>query len=239
MRKQHINNAVCVLTGCDRTCVGREGKRKYKFTTLFRTPIIMPTFEIPAGPPVSENTCIAKREARPEDPATTTQRGSITYNCTKGGMTCEWDNDTVFLAWRATEEHEKGIELIASELKHSSSLIWRERRVFRCSCECSGGKWDYECTTQSDRKVKSKKTGCQCCLIIKKYPHTEKVLGKYNEEHDHMIGDPNLRFTKLSAKTKKLVMNMVRLGIDANIIVRGNYVFHFQADGNSIGKACM
>jgi len=35
MRKQHVNNAVCVLTGCDRMCVGREGKRKYKFTTLF------------------------------------------------------------------------------------------------------------------------------------------------------------------------------------------------------------
>jgi len=110
--------------------------------------------------------------------------------------------------------------------------------VFRCSREHLGGKWDYERTTQLDRKIKTKKTGCQCCLIIKKYPHTKKILGKYNEEHDHMIGDPNLQFTKLSAKTKKLVMNMVRLGIDANIIVRGNYVFHFQADGNSIGKAC-
>jgi len=199
----------------------------------------MPTFEIPAGPPVSENTRVAKREARPEDPATTTQRGSITYDRTKGGMTCEWDNNTTFLAWHAMEERKKGIELIASELKHSSSLIWQERRVFRCLREHSGGKWDYECTTQSDRKVKSKKTGCQCCLIIKKYPHTEKILGKYNEEHDHMIGDPNLQFTKLSAETKKLVMNMVHLGIDANIIIRGNYTFHFLADGNSIGKVCM
>ena len=191
-------------------------------------------FDIPTGPPMSENSRVAKREVCPEDPATTTQHRSITYDHMKGGMTREWDNDAAFLAWRTTEESEKGIELNVSGVEHSDSLIWRERRVFRCSHERSGGKWNYVCTTQSGCKIKSKKTGCRCCLTIKKYPHTETILGKYKEEHDHTIGDPNLRFTRLSDETKTLVMDMVHLGIDANIIVRVaiTYSFHFRADGS-------
>src|SRR6266404_9875346 len=91
----------------------------------------MPTFEIPAGPPVSKNTHVAKQEACPEDPATTMQRGSITYNHTKGGMTCEWDNDAAFLAWHATEECEKGM----SSLQVSSSI---QVHSFGGSDVCSG-----------------------------------------------------------------------------------------------------
>ncbi len=32
---------------------------------------------------------------------------------------------------------------------------------------------------------------CQCCLAIKLYPHMETVLGKYEGQHNHMLGDDN------------------------------------------------
>jgi hypothetical protein len=36
------------------------------------------------------------------------------------------------------------------------------------------------------------KTGCQCCLIVKMYPQTETILGKYDGQHNHLLGDENL-----------------------------------------------
>ena len=56
------------------------------------------------------------------------------------------------------------------------------------------------------------------------YPHTDKILGKYDEEHDHTIGDDNLRFTRLSDTTKELIMELARTGVHTKAIVRGHYV---------------
>ena len=61
-------------------------------------------------------------------------------------------------------------------------------------------------------------------LTIKMYLHTDKILGKYDEEHDHMIGDDNLRFTRLSDTTEELVMELARAGVHAKAIVCGHYI---------------
>ena len=64
-----------------------------------------------------------------------------------------------------------------------------------------------------------KKTGCQCCLTIKRYPHTETILGRYEDRHNHALGDNNLRFIRLSHKIRNLVMDMVYIGIESKAIV--------------------
>ena len=197
----------------------------------------MPTFDIPTGPSISENKLaysVHKRKARH---AEAPKRGSFTYDREKGGMTWEWVDANAFLAWLATEENEKSIELVVSKVIQSDSPIWRERRNYRCAREYTGGKMDRQRITQSERTIPSKKTGCRCRLTIKMYPHTDIILGKYDEEHDHTIGDDNLRFTRLSDATRELVMQLARAGVHTKAIVRGDYVAYFSADGY-LAKTC-
>ena len=68
-------------------------------------------------------------------------------------------------------------------------------------CEYTGGKSDYQNKHgKQERKFPSKKTGCQCRLTIKCYPGTDVILGKYKDEHDHLLSDENLRFLQPSAR---------------------------------------
>ena len=187
----------------------------------------MRTFEIPTGPSVSENKLTYSSQKQKARCTPAPKRGSITYDRKKGGMTREWADHDEFLAWLAAEQTEKAIELIVNQTEKSEGPIWRERRVYRCGREYSGGKSTYQKINQWERTIPSKKTGCRCRLTIKRYPGVETVLGKYVDEHDHALGDDNLRFTKLSERTKALVMEMVRTGIDSQAIVRVYFLFCF------------
>ncbi|KAI9437107.1 hypothetical protein BJY52DRAFT_1196649 [Lactarius psammicola] len=122
--------------------------------------------------------------------------GSITYDHKRGEMTLEWANEDEFLVWLAAKEHEKTIKLI----------------------EFSGGKPKRENTHQWDWKIPSMKTGCQCHLIVKQYPHTETILGKYEGQHNHALGDENLRFLRLSDNIWNLVMDTIHAGTDPKAI---------------------
>jgi hypothetical protein len=188
----------------------------------------MPTFEIAVGPPITENRStfrtpgIDRRQI--EDPATTARYGSITHDRKRGKMTMEWANEGEFLAWLAAEESDKSIELIVSHTAHSDSPLWRARRILKCSREWTGGqpaqnKSAATASSRQNRKIPSKKTGCRCCLTIKLYRHTETILGKYENEHNHPLGDENLRFTRLSDMTRDLVMDMVHMRIEPKAIM--------------------
>ncbi|KAH9009639.1 hypothetical protein EDB84DRAFT_1245003, partial [Lactarius hengduanensis] len=140
----------------------------------------------------------------PKTPATSHRYGSITHDRKRGKMTLEWANEEDFLAWLAAEESDQTIELIVSHVAHSDSPLWRARRILKCSREWTGGHSKSGATAPEgrERKIPSKKTGCRCRLTIKLYRHTETILGKYENEHDHPLGDENLRFTWLSDKTR-------------------------------------
>ena len=196
----------------------------------FPKPPTMATLEIPTGPPISKNNTasrVQRRKARrAEVPIKKKpQYGSYEYDCEKGKMTYEWGNEAEFGEWLAAEESKNSIELVVSQVFRSDSPVWRERRVLRCAREYTGGKQARENTGPSERKIPSKKTGCRCCLTIKRYPDTEKIRGRYEDQHDHEIGEENLRFTRLTDTTKDLVMDMVHMGIDPKAIVRGNSIF--------------
>ena len=55
--------------------------------------------------------------------------------------------------------------------------------------------------------------------MIKQYHETDFILGKYKDMHNHMLGDDNLWFTRLSGKTRNIVMDMVHIGIESKAIV--------------------
>lgn len=192
--------------------------------------ITMPTFDIAVGPSVAENLRtyrtpkIDRRQT--EDPATTLRCGSITHDRKRGNMPLEWSNEEDFRTWLAAEESEHAIELIVSHTAHSDSPLWRERRILKCAREWTGGRPvqnqsgpEAKDVRIQERKIPSKKTGCRCQLTIKFYRHTPTILGKYKTTHDHPLGDQNLRFTRLTDRTRDLVMEMVYMGIDSKVIV--------------------
>lgn len=186
-----------------------------------------PTLDIAVGSSIADNLSVYRKRKRAanrrltDDPATTQAYGSITYDRTRGKMPLEWSNEEEFGAWLAAEESERAVELIVSNVAHSDSPNWRERRILRCSREWTGGRLaqNESGTTERNRKIPSKKTGCRCRLTIKFYRHTETILGKYENDHDHPLGDENLQFTRLSEKTRDMVMELVHVGIDAKAIV--------------------
>ena len=184
----------------------------------------MPTFDIPTGPSITENKLAYSTQKRKAPRAAALECGSITYDREKGGLTREWADDNAFFTWLTAEQDEKSIQLIVSQVERSDGPIWWERCVYRCSREHSGGKSKYQKIHQWERAIPSKKTGCRCRLTIKRYPSIDTILGKY-EEHDHALGDDNLRFTRLSDATKALVMEMLRTGIDPQAIVRRYFCF--------------
>ena len=120
-------------------------------------------------------------------------------------MEQEWENEESFLAWLAAEEAKHSIELIVSNVGCSDSLFWWERRILKCLQEYTGGWPDQQSRSSApeerNRKILSKKTGCRCRLTLKFYQHMEIILRKYESEHDHPLGDNNLRFTQLTDRT--------------------------------------
>ena len=194
----------------------------------------MPTFDIPTGPTVTQGNLaynVLREEARrAKRRITTPWKGSLAYDRDKAGMTYKGDDNDAFLVWLAAEESAKFIELVVSQIEYSNSPEWRERRVLRCSREFTGGTSDYQNKHQWERKISSKKTGCQCSLTIKRYPQTDVILGKYQDEHDHPLGDDNLRFLRLSGKIRNLVMDMVYIGIDSKAVVSHSGAVHSRAN---------
>ena len=98
----------------------------------------MPTFEIPTVPTNTQNDHaynVRREEARhSECHIMKPQRGSMTYDCKKGGMTLKWANEGEFRAWLAAEESGNTIELIVSQIEQLDSPLWQERCIFWCSC---------------------------------------------------------------------------------------------------------
>ena len=183
----------------------------------------MPTFNIPTIPTISQISLAynaPKEEARRTKRCNTMpRRGTMMYDREKGGMTLEWAIEGEFLAWLAAEESEKTIELVVSKIERSDSPNWREKCVLCCSREFTGGKLFYQKRHQWDRKIPSKKTGCPCCLMTKQYHGTDFILGKYEDMHNHTLGNDNLQFTRLSVKTRNIVIDMVHTGIESKAIV--------------------
>ena len=134
-------------------------------------------------------------------------------------MPLEWKNEHNFLVWLTTKEHENAIKFIVSVTEGLDSLNWWVQRTYRCSWEFSGGKKDCGTKTQCDCKIPLMKTGCQSHLIIKQYPGTEVIHGKYDDHHNHELGDENLCFLKLSHDIRSMVMDMTHEGTDPKVIV--------------------
>jgi hypothetical protein len=174
--------------------------------------------EMTAGP--SAPPAVLRLDLRADDPATSRKPGSFNYDRDSGQYPLEWANITEFDAWRRTEELANSIELIGSTVAHGGPL-WSKRRFYVCSRQLSGGKSKYQ-KKHPERftKIGSKKTGCDCKVVIKHYPHTPIILGRYEDEHNHEVGLANIAYMRMSQAARVQIRNMLEMKIDPKEIVR-------------------
>ncbi|KAI0246056.1 hypothetical protein BJV78DRAFT_1136127 [Lactifluus subvellereus] len=89
-----------------------------------------------------------------------------------------------------------------------------------CSRQPSGGRSKYQKKHPEWRcKVDSKKSGCDCRIVIKLYHHTPTILGRYEEEHSHKVGLANLAYMRMSHVAREEIRSMLELKIDCREIV--------------------
>jgi FAR1 DNA-binding domain len=101
------------------------------------------------------------------------------------------------------------------------NTLWTEKRYYVCSRGLSGGASKYQKKhPERQRKIESKKTGCRCKLLIKLYPHTSTILGRYQDEHNHEVGIANIAYMRMSHAARERIKSMLEQKIDPREIVR-------------------
>ncbi|KAE9395218.1 hypothetical protein BT96DRAFT_789101, partial [Gymnopus androsaceus JB14] len=109
-----------------------------------------------------------------------------------------WDSLDSAHRWLKREMAEKTIELRRKDFtrNRNESPVWLEKSIYICAWNGTGGIKKEE-KMQRNYKVGTKriKGGCQCCLTMKTYPETSKVLGLYKVEHTHELGNANICYT--------------------------------------------
>jgi hypothetical protein len=155
-----------------------------------------------------------------DTPATSRRVGSFTHDQESRIYTLQWEDLSAFHAWRREEELTHSIELIASSTV-SGGRLWLQKRVYVCARQLSGGPNKYKKKfSHRFRKIGTKKTGCRCRIVIKRYHHTPTVLGRYVSGHDHDIGVGNIAYMRLSRTARETVKTMLIQQIDRRAIVR-------------------
>ena len=150
-------------------------------------------------------------------PATSRRQGSFNWD-RENGYILKWADLAKFESWRQEEECIYSIELIASSTK-AQGCLWSQRQLFVCGQERSGGGTYTKKHPNWERKIETKKSGCRCQVIIKSYPHTPTILGRYLAEHDHKIGSANIAYTHLSGIAQERIKIMLIQKIDRCAIV--------------------
>ena len=150
--------------------------------------------------------------------ATSRSQGSFNWDREEGGFTLEWKDLAEFEMWRRDEERIYSIELTASSTRAGGDL-WSRRQLFVCGRERSGGGTYVKQHPEWERKIETRKTGCRCQVLIKSYPHTPTILGRYTAEHDHEIGSANIAYTRLSGIARERIKTMLTQRIDRKEIV--------------------
>ena len=168
---------------------------------------------------------LQSRRQNPVDPATSRQRGSITWD-REHGFDLEWDSPEDFHKWRESEQRAHGVELRLSHTRRpqgsTKNAVFSGSRLFVCARQGTGGIKEYRRKTNRESHQDSKRIegGCPCSVLIKIYPHTGTILGRYTPDHSHPTGKDNLRYVRIRVPTLEQIMGLIRLGLSDREIVR-------------------
>ena len=164
-----------------------------------------------------------------EDLATSRKKGSF-YSDKKGKYyTLEWPSFAEFNTWCWAEELGNSIELRKSSI-WTGGALWTLRRLFRCGRHDNGSNKS-NITNSKRKQVESKKIGCPCHIVIKVYPHTSTILGRYVKEHNHELRRANIKHTDVSNETREQVKTLLECKVDRWQIMSKPYLVH---DGSTV-----
>jgi hypothetical protein len=178
---------------------------------------------VESGSPPLEYRAEARVGAVPvQDPATSTGRGS--FNSDRNhGYPHEWPTMEAFQEWRRSEERAHTIELRVAKVEYGAETLgrtlWTKKHVYRCARQRIRQKADQKKHPERQQKVLRKGTGCRCQIVIKSYPHTPIVLGRYLTDHNHELGADNMIYTRLSDGSRQQIKSMLIQKVDAGEIV--------------------
>jgi hypothetical protein len=131
-----------------------------------------------------------------------------------------WDSFRDFEVWLANEQQTHAIELRLVNT-YMNSLQYDRQLRYVCSRGGTGGKKSYlKLHPEWNCKIENKRTDCQCSLLVKQYPARSTVLGAYNSDHNHELGNANLPFVRISKETREYIAGLLRLKVSAEHIVR-------------------
>jgi hypothetical protein len=192
------------------------------------------TLSRPSAPPMELPERSTLAECPPEEPsksvetpANSTRSGSFYYDRVRSRYLMEWAGPAEFEAWHREEELAYSIELIASKTVHRGGL-WTLKRVYICFRQLSEGRSKYQKKhLDQHRKIQNKKTECWCSIIIKFYPHTTAILGRYASKHNHEIGLANIAYTWMSRVAREKIKYKLAQKIDPRKIVHTCTNFNF------------
>ena len=152
----------------------------------------------------------------------TTYYGDYTSDLTKGRYNKQWDSLIDMEIWLRKEQEMKFIEMrLKDMLQGTVGEGWMQKLVYVCSHQGTGGKKKYKIkkSMHTERKVPSKRSGYKGHLTIKSYPNMEHVLGVYEEDYSHVLGEMNARFMRLSTETRVQIAEALCTGITHKQIV--------------------
>jgi len=159
--------------------------------------------------------------ANPPDSAATSRAVSSFLSDQESGIyPLEWEDLSAFHTWRREEELAHSIELIASS-SVSGGRSYLQKRVYVCTRQLSGSPNKFKKKfPHRFQKIGTKKTGCRCQIVIKRFHHTPAVLGRYVNEHDHDLSSGNIAYMCLSRTAQETIKAMLIQQIDRRAIVR-------------------
>ncbi|KAJ7511851.1 hypothetical protein B0H11DRAFT_1700081 [Mycena galericulata] len=131
-----------------------------------------------------------------------------------------WETWSDFQNWIAEEQRSRAIELRLVNTYQGLPEFERQLR-YVCSRGGTGGIKTYlKSHPEWNRKIETKRTDCKCRLLVKQYPGISTVLGDYRDEHDHKLGNANLRFTQIPKETREHIAALLRLKLEPDHILR-------------------
>ena len=136
-----------------------------------------------------------------------------------------WDTFEDMILWLRDLQEQEVVKLWRTHRKISINGKWTEKQFYSCTRNGTGGGKPYnQLHPEWGRKVPMKQTGCKCHLMVKLYPGTSHVLGKYTTEHSHPVCGVNVRFTCLSEAPKDQILEMLHMGINHDKIVSNDFL---------------
>ncbi|KAJ7596229.1 hypothetical protein C8J56DRAFT_738006, partial [Mycena floridula] len=125
-----------------------------------------------------------------------------------------WDSVDVMKTWLHCKQQKRGFELRLKDTRYNPltpkypASFWTETYYYVCPHQGTSGASHYvKKNPDCQQNVPNKQLdgSCLCRLTVKTYPGTSTVLGSFNDQHSHELGEANLVFMNISSHIREKI----------------------------------